>query len=218
MTALREGLGEPLVELPPATVDELRAFLDGQSRVKAAAWARHLEPGNPPDAVDHHILLALADEDWTTGDIVALDDAIPLPFLGVVGATWQDFFPVSELPEVRTFATMLWEQTTPGSDPLDYRYTYEPFAVDDVDRFAARLGAEPAIRRVHATLQTLWNGDELVEERVQLFVGAQPMPHATALDIVMDAARATILAGRHSYGATLGCPSRDAAVLYEAAA
>jgi hypothetical protein len=215
---LREGLGTPLLELPPANVEEIRAFLDGQSRIKAAAWARHNEPGpDGPQAPDHHILLAVADEDWAGGDIVALEEGMALPRLDLDGPTWIDFFPVSLLDDLRRFATVLWEQTTPGADPLAYRFTYEPFAVDDVDAFGALLRAEPAIRRVEATLQTLWNGDDFVEERVQLFVGA-PMPHATALHVVVGAARGTILAGRHEYSATLGGPRHAAAVLYEAAA
>ena len=217
MTALREGLGAPHVQLPTPTVDEIRAFLDGQSRIKAAAWARHLEPENPPDHTDHHLMLAVADDDWANGDIRALDNAIPLPFLGTVGPTWQDFFPVSELPEVRAFATILWEQTAPGADPLDYRYTYEPFHPEStaVARFGALLAAEPAIRRVDAVLEKLWNGEALVEERVELYVAAGIQ--SNALHTAMEAAKDTVLAGRSSYGAQLGRPRTDATMLYEAA-
>jgi hypothetical protein len=217
VTALRDGLGEPLVELPPETVAEIRAFLDGQSRIRAAAWARHLEPGNGPEVTDHHILLAVDDKDWAIGDMRALDDAIPLPYLGMVGPTWQDFFPVSELPAVRAFATILWEQTVPGRDALDFRYTYEPFQAerDAVERLRDLLASEPAIRRVDAVLEKLWNGESLVDERVQLYVAADL--RADALDVAMKAARDSVLDGRSEYGAQLGRPSTDAATLYEAA-
>ena len=218
---MRAGLGPPLVELPRANVERIGAFLDGQSRVRAAAWARHEEPGpDGPQAPDHHLLLAVGDEDWATGDIVALEHGIELPALEISGPTWIDFFPVSELRELRRFATVLWEQATPGDDPLDYRFTYEPFAPDraSLSRFAALLAAQPAIRSVGATVQKLWKGDRLVEESVQLFVDATWPPN-DVLSIAHAAARETVLAGRSTHGATLGPPRREAtATLYEAAA
>jgi len=218
---LREGLGAPLVELPPANVEEIRAFLDGQSRIEAAAWARHNEPGpDGPQAPDHHILLAVADEDWTAGDLVALEEGMALPRLDLHGPTWIDFFPVSLLDDVRAFATVLWEQETPGVDPLDYRFTYEPFVPDaaSLARFAALLDARPSVRSVLGTVQKLWKGDRLVEETVRLFVGASRPPN-DVLSFVHDAARDTVLAGRSSHGATLGGPRHEpTAVLYGATA
>ena len=218
---MRAGLGTPLVELPPENAEEIRAFLDGQSRVKAAAWARHEEPGpDGPQAPDHHILLAVDDEDWATGDLVALEEGIELPPLRISGPTWIDFFPVSELADARGFATLLWEQAAPGADPLDYRFTYEPFVPDTASlaRFAALLDARPSVRSVLGTVQKLWKGDRLVEETVRLFVGASRPPN-DVLSFVHDAARDTVLAGRSSHGATLGRPRHEpTAVLYGATA
>jgi hypothetical protein len=218
---MRAGLGTPLVELPQGNVERIRAFLDGQSRVKAAAWARHEEPGpDGPQAPDHHILLAVEDEDWAAGDIVALEDGIELPTPEISGQTWVDFFPVSELGELSRFATLLWEQTTPGDDPLDYRFTYESFAPDraSLARYAALLAEQPAISSVRATVQKLWKGDRLVEERVQLFVEAG-RPLNDVLTIAHEAAKETVLAGRSRHGATLGPPRGEpTATLYEASA
>jgi hypothetical protein len=218
---MRAGLGPPLVELPPPNVERIRAFLDGQSRLKAAAWARHEEPGpDGPQAPDHHILLAVEDDDFAAGDIVALEHGIELPALEISGPTWIDFFPVSELAELRRFATLLWEQETPGEDPLDYRFTHDPFAPDraSVGRFAERLAELPAIRSVHGTVQKLWKGDRLVEESVQLFVDATWPPN-DVLSVAHRAARETVLAGRSTHGATLGPPrGTPTATLYEAAA
>jgi hypothetical protein len=83
-------------------------------------------------------------------------------------------------------------------------------------RFAALLEAEPAIRRVAATVQKLWKGDALVEESVQLAVDAQPL--ANALAIVDAAARDTILVGCRNHGSTLGPREGTIQTLYEAAA
>ena len=112
------------------------------------------------------------------------------------------------------------EPPTPGDDPLDYRFTYDPFTPDlaSLSRFAALLAAQPAIRSVGATVQKLWKGDRLVEESVQLFVDATWPPN-DVLSIAHAAARETVLAGRSTHGATLGPPRREAtATLYEAAA
>ncbi len=208
---MRPGLGAPTVQPPPANVDEIRAFLDGQSRIKAALWVSHDGGGS----LDHHLVLGVADEDWSNGDMRALEEGMDLPPLRT-HPTWVDIFPVSEVEELRAFGTVLWEQTAAGDDPLDYSFTYEPFAPEGaaLDRFASLLGAEPAIRCVGATLEKLWKGQELVEERVQLFVGAQLVPNA--LEIVNVAARDTILVGRRRHGATLRPPSEN--VIYEAVA
>jgi hypothetical protein len=219
VTALRTGLGEPLIQLPPETVDEIRTFLDGQSRVKAAAWARHEEPGNGPETIDHHILLAVTDEDWATGDLWALERGIELPSISMVGSTWRDFFPLSELPEIRPFATILWEQTIPGDDPLDYRFTYEPFVTEpaQLERFTELVRSQPAVHSVGALVAKLWKGDELLEQTASMAVEASPP--ANVLPVVMNAARTTIFAGWSSTNGSLGRSQSDAmTTLYEAAA
>jgi hypothetical protein len=220
---MRDGLGEPLVHLRPDNLEAIRAFLDGQSRVKAAAWARHEEPGpNGPQAPDHHILLAVDDLDWETGDIRALDEAIALPYLDIGGPTWRDFFPLSELPDVRRFATMLWEQTTPGDDPLDYRLTWEPLEVEAATaaKFAELLRPKPEIRRVEATRERLWNGQNEERSSVGLYVDAEPTVRG-ALESARRAARDAGVLVTPNHSATLGLPRDErvhTATLYEAAA
>lgn len=217
---MREGLDAPTFELPPAKVEEIRSSLDGQSRVRIAAWVRHEHQTPDGPGWDHHLVLGVADEDWTTGDMRALEDGMELPALATSEPTWIDLFPVSEVEALRAFGTVLWEQTSVGGDPLDYRHTYEPFVPDpeSLARFAGLLAAQPTIRSVQATVQKLWKGERLVEERVQLFVDAAWPPN-DVLSLAHDAAAETILSGRSTHGATLGAPRDEAAaILYEAAA
>jgi hypothetical protein len=196
----------PAVEPPPARVRELAAFLDGQSRIRLAAWMGH-EHGRD---VDEHLLFGIDDRDWRESDLRALDHGLEREVVGF--HAWLDVFSVVDAPAV------LWEQASPGSDPLDYRFTYEPLdpGPATLTRFGALLEAEPAIRGVAGMVQKLWKGDALVEESVQLAVEAHPF--ARALAIVDAAARDTILVGRGDHGSTLGPPSAAMAPLYEAAA
>ena len=204
---MRPGLGAPAFELPAENVDAIRAFLDGQSRIRLAVWVRHDEGGAP----DHHLVLGIDDEDWRAGDMRALEEGMQLPGLATSEPTWIDLFPVSEVETIRSFATVLWEQGSPGADPLDYRFTREPFTPDAValHSFTARVASDRAIRSVGATVQLLWKADELVDESVQLVVDTLDLTSA------MDAARETILADRRAFGATTGRPEAGT-ILYEA--
>jgi hypothetical protein len=211
---MRDGLDTPTFELPSANVDEIRAFLDGQSRIALAVWVRHAEGGTP----DHHLMLAVDDDDWSTGDMAALEAGIGLPALDTREPTWIDLFPASEVERLRAFGTVVWEGTSPGGDPLDYRFTYDTFVPEPValHRFVECIAAEPAIRCAGARVQKLWHGDELVEEHAGLFVDAPPP--ANVLQVAADAARETIFAGWGHTSTTLGRPGPGATILYEAAA
>jgi hypothetical protein len=212
VTTLRDGLRAPVVVPPPALVRQLVAFLEGQSRIRVAVWMGH-EHGTD---VDEHLLLGIDDRDWRESDLRALDHGLEHDVVGF--HAWLDLFSVADTAAARADGIVLWEQTLPGSDPLDYRFTYEPLEPDPamLARFAALLEAEPAIRRVAATVQKLWKGDALVEESVQLAVDAQPL--ANALAIVDPAARDTILVGCRNHGSTLGPREGTIQTLYEAAA
>lgn len=212
MTTLREGLCAPAVEPPPALVRQLAAFLDGQSRIRLAAWMGH-DHGRD---VDEHLLFGIDDSDWHESDLRALDHGLEREVVGF--HAWLDVFSVADAAAVRADGIVLWEQRSPGSDPLDYRFTYEPLDPGPavLARFGAFLEAEPAIRRVSGIVQKLWKGDALVEDSVQLAVDAGAF--APALALVDAAARDTILVGRGNHGSTLGPPSAAMAPLYEAAA
>jgi hypothetical protein len=212
VTTLREGLCPPLVEPPADAVERLAAFLDAQSRIHVAAWMSHAHGADH----DQHLLFGIEERDWRASDLVALEHGLEHDVVGF--PAWLDLFSLADADVVREHGAVLWEQASPGADPLDYRFTYEPFLPTSAasGRFAARLDAVAAIRCVGATVQKLWNGDELVEERVQLFVDA-PVP-ANVLEIAAGAARDTILTGRSNYACQLGRPRDGATILYEAAA
>jgi hypothetical protein len=53
---MREGLDAPTLELPAETVDEIRAFLDGQSRFRLAVWVRHERLTHEPVVVSAEAL------------------------------------------------------------------------------------------------------------------------------------------------------------------
>jgi hypothetical protein len=166
--------------------------------------------------VDEHLLFGIDDRDWSESDLRALDHGLEREVAGF--HAWLDVFSVVDAAAVRADGIVLWEQGSPGSDPLDYRFTYEPLDPGPamLGRFGALLAAEPAIRGVAGTVQKLWKGEALVEESVQLAVDAHPF--APALAIVDAAARDTILVGRGDHGSTLGPPTDAMAPLYEAAA
>jgi hypothetical protein len=214
---MRDGLDRPAFELPAANVQEIRSFLDGQSRIQVAVWVRHEQQGVDAPLYDHHLVLGVADEDWESGDMAALERGLELPALDTREPTWLDIFPVSEVDALRAFGTVLWEQTSPGADPLDYRLTYEPFVPDPAaaERFTALLAEQPAVRCVGATVETLWRGDDRVKRSVCLYVDG--VIRHDVLPIAVDAARTSVLAGWTSHSATLGRPKDGAAtILYEA--
>jgi hypothetical protein len=213
---MREGLDAPTFELAPESVEEIRSFLDGQSRIELAVWVRHEQRGHDGPLYDHHLVLGVDDEDWKTGDMRALEEGMQLPALGTNEPTWLDIYPVSEVEPLRSFGTVLWEQTSAGADPLDYRFTYEPFQPEPSagERFAMLLAETPEINRVGATVEHLWKGDEVLGETVRLFVEA-PLP-TDALRVARDAARTTVLEDVRSHSASLGWPTGiGTAVLYE---
>ena len=215
---MREGLDAPAFELPPTNVQEIRAFLDGQSRFKLAVWVRHEQLGADGPMYDHHLLLAVDDEDWETGDMRALEDGMRLPGLDTREKTWIDIYPLSEVRAVCAFGTILWEQTSPGDDPLDYRFTFESFAPDPgaVERFASLVASVAPVRCVGADVVRLWKGDDQIDSHVRLLVDA-PFG-ADVLRSVVDAARASVLAGRLAHSAGLGRPVDSMTILYESVA
>jgi hypothetical protein len=213
---MREGLDAPTLELPPENVEEIRSFLNGQSRIKLAVWVRHEQRGGDGPMYDHHLVLGVDDEDWNTGDMRALEDGMQLPALGTREPTWLDIYPVPEVEALRSFGTVLWEQTAAGADPLDYRITYEPFEPEPSagERFAMLLAETPEIQRVGATVEHLWKGHEALGETVRLYVEAPPPTNA--LRVAVDAARTTVLEDVRSHSASLGWPTGiRTAVLYE---
>jgi hypothetical protein len=214
---MRDGLDAPTFELPPENVGEIRTFLDGQSRFKLALWVRHEQSGVDGPLYDHHLVLAVDDEDWATGDMRALDEGMRLPALNTKEPTWIDIYPISELDGLRSFGAVLWEQGSPGADPLDYRLTFEPFRPDPeaLEQFLARLAALSAVRRVGAGVSRLWKGDEEIKSEARLFVDA-PF-EADALMSVADAARASVLLGWPSHSVEIGLTDGSMTILYEAA-
>jgi len=214
---MREGLDAPTFELARENVEEIRAFLDGQSRVTLAVWVRHEQQGVDGPLYDHHVVLAVDDEDWATGDMRALEAGMwrSLP-LRTTEPKWIDLAPASEVHALRSFGAVLWEQGSPGADPLAYRYTFEPFEPEPeaTEEFATFVRALPAVRRVGADVSRLWNGHEEVESSVRLFIDA-PF-EADVLRPVVDAARASVLAGRPNHSASIGPPEESTAILYEA--
>jgi hypothetical protein len=170
---MRDGLAAPRPELPPENLGRIRAFLEGQSRLKLAIRVRH--------------------------------------------PTWIDLYPVSEAEALRSFGTVLWEQTTP-EDPLDYRFTFEPFEpeTDAVGRFSALVAELPGVRRVGAEVAPLRKGSEEVESRVRL--AAEAPPESEPLRRVTEAARDSVFAGRTAYDASLEPPRETMTILCEARA
>lgn len=217
---MREGLDAPTFELPAENVEQIRAFLDGQSRFRLAVWVRHEQRGPDGPLYDHHLVLAVDDEDCATEDMRALDSGLRLPRLDTTEPTWTDIFPASEVDALRSFGTLLWEQTTPGPDPLDYRFTHEPVAVSPEARSAferlVRVVA-PEVVCVTATRSRLWKGESEVEDSTNLTVGCyfdQVSPPGP-LPVVQEAAREAGIA--HS-GASLERPAEPphyATLLYE---
>jgi hypothetical protein len=218
---MRDSLDAPTMELPVDNVREIRAFLDGQSRIKLAVWVRHEQQGVEGPMYDHHLVLGVDDRDWASGDMRALEEGLELPALATSEPTWLDLFAVSEVERLRSFGTVLWEQKAPGPDPLDYRFTREPVTVsaEALARFRDLVGkVAPDVVRVTATRSRLWKGETEIEESITLCVAADiegGMPPGP-LEIVSEAARE---AGIRHHGGTLTRP-QDAetgeTLLYEA--
>ena len=213
---MREGLDAPTLELPAENVEQIRAFLDGQSRLKLAVWVRHEQQGGDGPLYDHHLVLGVDDGDWETGDMRALDAGVwrHLP-LRTTEKTWIDIYPLSEVEGLRSLGTVLWEQASPGADPLDYRFTFQPFEAvpEAVARFVSLVGAFPAVRSVGADVSRFWNGDDEVESTIRLAVDA---PAEADVREVVDAARSTVLAG-HSFRSPYRGPVQPSmTILYEA--
>jgi hypothetical protein len=216
---MRKGIDAPTLELPAENVEDIRAFLDEQSRFKLAMWVRHEQAGAGGPLYDHHLVLAVDDEDWATGDIRALDAGMHLPAFDTSEKTWIDIYPFSEVDALRSFGSVLWEQVSPGADPLDYRFTYEPVAVSAETLRAfqhAVCAIAPEVVRVTATRSHLWKGDTEIEDNTNLCVACDldrispPGP----LRVVQEAARD---AGIVHSGGTLdqpGEPPPYATVLY----
>ena len=219
---MREGLDAPTSELSEEKVTEIRAFLDGQSRFKLAVWVRHEQRGVDGPLYDHHLVLAVDDEDWATGDMRALEDGMQLPLLSLTEPTWVDIFPVSEVDELRSFGAVLWEQTSPGPDPLDYRFTHEPVVVsaEALQRFGALMPAvAPEVVRVTATRSRLWKGESEIGDDTNLCVACHfdQLSPPGPLHVVQQAAREAGIA--HSGGSLErpAAPPPHATVLYDRA-
>lgn len=218
---MRDGLDTPTLELAADDVERMQAFLDGQSPIKLAVWARHEQQGVEGTLYDHHVVLGIDDRVWEEGDMPALEQGLQFPHPRTTEPTWIDPFPLSEVEPLRSFGTVLWEQTEPGPDLLDYRFTREPVGVS-ADALAAfghlMRTAAPQVVRVTMTRTRLWKGETEVEADTDLCVacyfdrlGPPPGP----LQAVQDAAREVGIA--HD-GASLERPAEPppyATVLYE---
>jgi hypothetical protein len=216
---MRDGLDAPTFELPAENVEAIRAFLDGQSRFRLAIWVRHEQQGADGPLYDHHLVLAVDDEDWASGDMQALDAGMHVPLV-TSEPTWTDICPVAETAALRSFGTVIWEQVSPGPDPLDYRFTREPvaFPAEALEKFQRLVcAAAPEVVRITATRSRLWKGESEVEEDTNLCVACwfDRLTPPGPLGVVQEAARE---AGITHSGASLerpGVPPSYATVLYE---
>jgi hypothetical protein len=121
---------------------------------------------------------------------------------------------------IRSFGTVLWEQTSPGPDPLDYRFTREPvdFPAEALEAFRSLVrSVAPEVVRVTATRSRLWKGETEVDDDTNLCVACDfdrispPGP----LAVVQEAARE---AGIAHTGGSLERPAETppyATVLYD---
>jgi len=218
---MRDGLGAPTLELSADDVERIRAFLDGQSPIKLAVWVRHEQQGVDGPLYDHHVVLGIDDRVWQDGDMRALEQGMRFPHPQTTEATWIDPFPLSEVERLRSFGTVLWEQTTPGSDPLDYHFTHEPVAVasEALAAFRSMMPTlAPQVVRVTATRSRLWKGESEIEDETNLCVAChfdQLGPPPGPLQAVQDAARE---AGIPHNGGSLERPVESppyATILYE---
>lgn len=216
---MRDGLDAPTLELAADDVERMRAFLDAQSPIKLAIWVRHEQQGDGP-LYDHHVVLGIDDRVWAEGDMRALEQGMQFPRPSTAEPTWIDPFPLSEVESLRSFGTVLWEQTEPGPDPLDYRFTYEPVTVsaDALATFRRVMPTvAPEVVLVTATRSRLWKGDSEIEDDTGLGIAchfdqlAPPGP----LQAVQDAAREAGIAHRSASLERPAEPPPYATVLYE---
>jgi len=218
---MREGLDAATLELSADDLMRMRAFLDGQAPIKLAVWVRHEQQGVGGPLYDHHVVLGFDDREWERGDMRAVEQGMRFPWPRTTGPTWIDPYPLSEVEPLRAFGRVLWEQTTPGSDPLDYRFTHEPVTVP-AEALAAFRSVMPTVApqvvRVTAKRSRLWKGEAEIEEDVGLCVACyfdQMGPPPGPLQVVQDAAREAGIA--HTSG-SLERPAETppyATVLYE---
>lgn len=218
---MREGLDAPTFELPTDNVEKIRTFLDGQSRFKLAMWVRHEQRGAAGPLYDHHLVLAVDDDDWATGDMRALEDGMRLPALDTAEKTWIDIYPVSEVAALRSFGTVVWEQTLPGDDPLDYRFTRHAVEVpaEALATFGDLVhGKAPEVTRVTATRSRLWKGESEIEESTSLsvFYDLDRLSPRGPLEVVLKAAHEAGIAHSGASLASPADPSSYATVLYDA--
>jgi hypothetical protein len=221
---MRDGFDAPQLQLPSEDVRDLASFFDGQSRIKLAVWVRHEQQGVEGPLYDHHLVLGVDDEDFASGDMWALELGMPMPGLRFSEPRWLDIFPLSEVDQLRSFAAHVWEhdpERSTGDDPLDYRFTWEPYEADPraAARFVETLRSKPGIRRVEVTYERLWKGQIEVRTGVSLYVDAEPTVRH-ALTIATDAARDTGLIDASNRSASLGVPRDErvrTATLYEVA-
>ena len=218
---MRDGMDAPTFELPPDDVERMQAFLEGQSPIKLAVWARHEQQGADGPLYDHHVVLGVDDRVWEEGDMRALEQGLQFPHPRTTEPTWIDPFPLSEVEPLRSFGTVLWQQTEPGPDLLDYHFTREPVTVAAAALAAFRHlmpTAAPGVVRVTMTRSRLWKGETEIEDDTTLHVacyfdrlGPPPGP----LPAVQEAAREAGIA--HTSG-SLERPAEPppyATVLYE---
>jgi hypothetical protein len=163
---MRTGLHPPRETIAAEELHRIRSYLDGQSRIDLAVWVMHEHQGAEGPLFDHHLMLGIPDDDYETGDPGALELGIELPQPG-----WLDVFPLSEVEELRTFGTVVWErgdQPRTG-DPLDFRLGWEPLEVepDVADAFTKLVRSVDNVLRIDGTLERLSkNGAEIRQMRL----------------------------------------------------
>jgi hypothetical protein len=211
---MRDQLDAPTESIPDPELLRVRAFLDEQSRVDLAVWVRHAQTGPQGPVYDHHLVLGVADDDYSTGDMGALEFGIGIPHVG-----WLDIFPLSEVDALRPFGTVVWsrDELPRTGDPLDFRLTWEPLRVEpDVNNaFADRVRLVEGVTRIEAAIQRLWKDGSEVRHSSHLFVDFHARrPHDFAQ--IRSAANE---AGVVINGITAGAPNPDVqtTILYEAA-
>jgi hypothetical protein len=221
---MRDGLDAPTLQLSADDVRAMRAFLDGQSLITLLVWVRHEQQGVDGPLFDHHLMFGIPDDVCPTCDLWALEENLPLPPLQFGEPTWNDIFPLSEVEELRSFGTVVWEHDaarSTGDDPLDYRFTWEPLEVasDTAQALTAGLSGEAGIARVDAARRRLWKNGVEVGSSIDLYVDASDEARL-AVTIVQQAATQSGLVGTAGFSVGRGLPRHDrirTATVYQAA-